>query len=177
MDKIQDSRGSLWAANFIQINNGKLFYCGYRVTNIKNANNPKSKYYYSIFGGPKKDICLGEIALQDEQFKQATDFLSLKEELTQSVFWGQPDKVDWAGVDYDGLLKFGKANNPRYTWASERWRGVDIIGEPIENSNFKTLTMIYRKPVCIKGISPNLCSSIMGKDCPCMIYQKRTTNK
>ena len=66
-------------------------------------------------------------------------------ELTQEVFHNQPKEVDWAGVDYDGLLNFGKAINPRYTWASERWRGFDPIGDPIENSNYITLTEIYRK--------------------------------
>jgi hypothetical protein len=66
-------------------------------------------------------------------------------ELTQEVFNGQPKEVDWAGVDYDGLLSFGKAINPRYTWASERWRGFDKIGETIENSGFKPLTSIRRQ--------------------------------
>jgi len=66
-------------------------------------------------------------------------------ELTQEVFNGQPKEVDWAGVDYDGLLSFGKAINPRYTWASERWRGFDKIGESIKNSGFKPLTSIRRQ--------------------------------
>jgi hypothetical protein len=65
--------------------------------------------------------------------------------LTQDVFKNQPPEVDWAGVDYDGLLKFGKATNPRYTWASERWRGFEDIGPRVENSGFKPLTSIKRK--------------------------------
>lgn len=29
-----------------------------------------------------------------------------------------------------------------------------------------------QKPICINGISSNLCSSIQGKDCPCLIHEK-----
>ena len=65
-------------------------------------------------------------------------------ELGQEVFNNQPKEVDWAGVDYDGLLSFGKSINPRYTWASERWRGFEQIGEAIENSGYKPLTSIKR---------------------------------
>jgi hypothetical protein len=35
------------------------------------------------------------------------------------------------GLVDDGL-SFGKAINPRYTWASERWRGFDKIGETLK---------------------------------------------
>jgi hypothetical protein len=66
-----------------------------------------------------------------------------KKKLTQSVFEGQPLEVDWAGVDYDGTLSFGKASSPRYTWASERWRGFDKIGESVI-SDYEPLTSIYR---------------------------------
>ncbi len=66
-------------------------------------------------------------------------------ELTQDIFKNQPEQVNWAGVDYDGLLSFGISVNPRYTWASERWRGFEKIGETIENSGFKPLTSIKRK--------------------------------
>lgn len=66
-------------------------------------------------------------------------------ELTQEIFNGQPSNVNWAGVDFDGLLSFGVAINPRYTWASERWRGFELIGEPIENSGYKPLTSIKRR--------------------------------
>ncbi len=65
-------------------------------------------------------------------------------ELTQEVFKNQPIEVDWAGVDYDGRLSFGKAINPRFTWASERWRGFEKIGDCIESSGFKPLTQIFR---------------------------------
>jgi len=67
------------------------------------------------------------------------------EELTQDIFNSQPEEVNWVGVDYDGLLSFGNAINPRYTWASERWRGFKLVGEPIKNSGFKPLTSIKRK--------------------------------
>ena len=67
-----------------------------------------------------------------------------KKELTQEVFNGQPQNVDWCGVDYDGDLNFGKATNPRYTYASERWRGFDQVGETVENSGFKALTSLRR---------------------------------
>ena len=65
-------------------------------------------------------------------------------ELTQDIFTNQPNEVNWAGVDYDGLLHFGVAVNPRYTWASERWRGFEKIGNSIENSGFEPLTQINR---------------------------------
>lgn len=65
-------------------------------------------------------------------------------ELDQSVFKNQPKEVDWCGVDYDGLLKFGKATNPRYTWASERWRGFEEI-DRVENSGYKALTSLKRQ--------------------------------
>jgi len=68
----------------------------------------------------------------------------MKEELTQNIFKDQPEGIDWAGVDYDGLLHFGKAVNPRYTWASERWRGFEKIGDPMENTNYKPLASIRR---------------------------------
>lgn len=65
-------------------------------------------------------------------------------ELTQEIFTNQPNDVNWCGVDYDGRLVFGKAYNPRYTWASERWRGFDLIGEPIKDTDYKPLTMLYK---------------------------------
>lgn len=67
--------------------------------------------------------------------------------LTQEVFREQPDNVDWVGVDYDGLMQFGEATNPRYTWASERWRGFELIGEPIKNSEYKPLTSLKREEI------------------------------
>lgn len=65
-------------------------------------------------------------------------------QLTQEVFNNQPPEVNWCGVDYDGLLKFGKAINPRYTWGSERWRGYDKIGDSIKNSGYMGLTSLKR---------------------------------
>jgi hypothetical protein len=66
-------------------------------------------------------------------------------ELNQEVFRNQPENVNWCGVDYDGLLSFGSAINPRYTWASERWRGFEKVGNSIENSGFKALTSLKRE--------------------------------
>lgn len=68
-----------------------------------------------------------------------------KEKLTQKIFENQPIEVDWAGVDYDGTLHFGVAINPRYTWASEQWRGFEPVGEPVLNTNYETLTCITRQ--------------------------------
>jgi hypothetical protein len=65
--------------------------------------------------------------------------------LTQDIFKNQPIEVDWCGVDYDGELNFGKAINPRYTWASERWRGFERIGESVYNTDFERLTQLKRK--------------------------------
>jgi hypothetical protein len=69
----------------------------------------------------------------------------MSKELTQEVFKEQPKEVDWCGVDYDGKLSFGIAENPRYTWASERWRGFVLIGEPAINTDYQPLTMLYRE--------------------------------
>ena len=66
-------------------------------------------------------------------------------ELTQDIFINQPNEVNWVGIDYDGLMKFGIAYNPRYTWASERWRGYTQIGDKIENSGYKPLTSLRRE--------------------------------
>lgn len=68
-----------------------------------------------------------------------------EKELTQDVFKDQPQEVDWCGVDYNGTLKYGVARNPRYTWASEVWRGYTPIGENIENSGYRALTSLKRK--------------------------------
>jgi hypothetical protein len=67
-----------------------------------------------------------------------------EKELTQDIFKDQPNEVDWCGVDYDGLLKFGKAERPRYTWSSERWRGYESVGYEVENSGYKALTSLNR---------------------------------
>ncbi len=64
--------------------------------------------------------------------------------LTQDVFKGQPDHVNWCGVDFDGLLSYGEAINPRYTWASERWRGFKKTGESVKDSGYEPLTSIKR---------------------------------
>lgn len=66
-------------------------------------------------------------------------------ELTQTIFNNQPKEVNWCGVDYDGKLSFGVAINPRYTWASERWRGFTSVGEAIYNSGYKPLTSLYKE--------------------------------
>lgn len=68
----------------------------------------------------------------------------MKKILTQEIFEGQPESVDWCGVDFDGNLNFGKAINPRYTWGSERWRGFEQIGETIEETNYEPLTSLKR---------------------------------
>ena len=65
-------------------------------------------------------------------------------DLDQLIFDDMPDDVDWAGVDYDGTLHFGKSINPRISWASERWRGYTKVGEPIKNCVFRPLTSINR---------------------------------
>lgn len=65
-------------------------------------------------------------------------------ELSQELFKDQPKEVNWCGVDFDGLLSFGTAINPRYTWASERWRGFNLIGKKIINSGYKPLTSLYK---------------------------------
>lgn len=63
-------------------------------------------------------------------------------ELTQEIFLGRDIRVDFACVDFDCTLHFGIAINPRFTWASERWRGYTEIKPAIENSGFKPLTSI-----------------------------------
>jgi len=73
------------------------------------------------------------------------------EKLTQEIFEGMPSKVDWAGVDYDGELNFGKAINPRYTWASERWRGFEEY-KTVENTDYERLTSIRRDLLELKKV-------------------------
>jgi len=69
-------------------------------------------------------------------------------ELTKELFKDKPDYINWCGVDYDGLLKFGVAKNPRYTWASERWRGIDEVEKyRVENSGFKPLTSLHKNSI------------------------------
>lgn len=79
--------------------------------------------------------------------------------LTQSVFLGQPKEVDWCGVDYDGLTSFGIKINPRYTWASERWRGFTLIGVP-EKTEYERLTSITRVVDKCKKCSTDLFSNV-----------------
>jgi len=66
-------------------------------------------------------------------------------ELTQEVFKGQPNRVDFVCVDYDGLMKFGKAMNPRYPWASERWRGFVLIGDKVPKSGYEPFSSLKRE--------------------------------
>lgn len=65
-------------------------------------------------------------------------------ELDQMVFWLESNNVNWAGVDYDGTLHFGKSINPRISWASERWRGYIKIDKPVYDSGYRPLTSINR---------------------------------
>lgn len=65
-------------------------------------------------------------------------------ELTQGIFENQPAEITVAAIDYDGLLKLGKnPRNMRYTWASERWRGFDVVSE-VKDTDYKPLTKIER---------------------------------
>lgn len=68
----------------------------------------------------------------------------MKQELNQEIFNNQPQEVNWAGVDYDGTLNFGIAINPRYTWASEQWRGFEQIGDSVTESGYKPLSHITK---------------------------------
>lgn len=65
--------------------------------------------------------------------------------LTQEIFEGQPEEVDFVGIDYDGNMNFGIALNPRCSWASERWGGFTKIGDTIENSEYLRLSSLRRK--------------------------------
>lgn len=65
-------------------------------------------------------------------------------ELTQEIFKNKPLEINWCGVDFDGKLSFGKAIRPRYTWASERWRGFDLIGSTLDNTEYKPLSSLHR---------------------------------
>jgi len=85
--------------------------------------------------------------------------------LTQEVFEGQPNNVDWVGVDYDGLMSFGHLTNPRYTHASERWRGFDLVGLRVENSGYIPLTSLKRNTLreriaigeCVSPLTTDRC--------------------
>ncbi len=65
-------------------------------------------------------------------------------ELRQEMFNNLPANIDWIGVDFDGLLSFGTALNPRFTYGSERWHGFTIVGTPVKNSPYRPLTSIKR---------------------------------
>lgn len=84
-------------------------------------------------------------------------------ELTQDVFINQPESVDWCGVDYDGTLHFGRAINPRYTWASEQWRGFEKLADSIENSGYKAMTSLRREEIKTKNKPWYLGNSIAAK--------------
>jgi hypothetical protein len=68
----------------------------------------------------------------------------MNKELSQEIFNNQPKEVNWAGIDYDGTLNFGIAINPRYTWASEQWRGFEQIGDSVTKSGYKPLSHITK---------------------------------
>lgn len=40
----------------------------------------------------------------------------------------------------------------------------------------KKKTIKQEKPICINGISPNLCSHIQGTDCKCKRYEQSIKN-
>lgn len=67
--------------------------------------------------------------------------------LDQSVFDGLPDEINVACVDFDGLLKFGHYTLGktwlRFTWASERWRGVEWK-KKVPGSGYEPLTKIHK---------------------------------
>lgn len=79
-----------------------------------------------------------------QALKAAISLILPMKELSQDVFDGQPPEVDWAGVDFDGTLNFGVASSPRFTWASERWRGFKRIGNRVQNSGYKPLSQLRR---------------------------------
>ena len=71
--KINDMRGNGFAANFIELNNGKLYYCGMPVETMEQASGTKSKYYYDIFGLGGFNI--GLIALTEQDYNYCIDIL------------------------------------------------------------------------------------------------------
>jgi hypothetical protein len=84
MLKIQDMRGSLYSANFIEIQGTKLFYAGFRVTDIVKQDRSKQAYfnssdnYYYLFGGKDGIIEIGLIALNNEDAVKAINLLLSK---------------------------------------------------------------------------------------------------
>lgn len=68
--------------------------------------------------------------------------------LDKHIFDNLPEEINFACVDYDGLLQFAirtAKDAPRYTWASERWRGCDFIDKyKQENTDYEPLTCISR---------------------------------
>lgn len=70
-----------------------------------------------------------------------------KKKLTQAVFIGMPKSITWCGVNGDGTLIFAGARDgrrPRYGWTSEKWAGIEVIGEPEKNSGFIPASSLWR---------------------------------
>ncbi len=71
--KIRDMRGELFSANYLLIENGRLYYCGMPVKKIQKDDFGNSKYYYYIMVNDKDAIAM--IALSDEDYQLATKYL------------------------------------------------------------------------------------------------------
>jgi len=92
-EKIQDMRGSLWAANYIQIINNKAHYCGYQISRLKISGPPTSKHLYKIIGGgAENEIIMGEIALSQDDFDKIDDLLD-----PSKCLWNILDEIDTLG--------------------------------------------------------------------------------
>jgi len=72
-NKINDIRGEGFKHNFIELNNGKLYYCGMPVESITKSIKNSSTYYYDVFGIGK--VCIGLIALSDSDYNYCVDIL------------------------------------------------------------------------------------------------------
>jgi len=85
--QINDMRGQQFAANFIEVNNQKPYYCGYRVKGLQQTELHRSNHFYNILGN--SDIVLGMIALNDTDLKQANDLIN------------KPEPVEFTRVNND----------------------------------------------------------------------------
>ena len=84
--------------------------------------------------------------------------------LTQEVFADQPPEVNWAGVDYDGLLNFGIATNQGITSASGQWRGFHRVGFSFKDSGFAIETSIFRNGIIVSRISSDILADVVFRN-------------
>ena len=71
-------RGESFSANYMTVENGRLYYCGLPVKKLQKDDYGRSNYFYYIMANNSDAI--GMIALTDEDFKLANSYIMAKKE-------------------------------------------------------------------------------------------------